>query len=85
MMKIIENKVNKVLWKMISLNSLRILNSWKLIQNNNFKINPMKTIIKIKIGSRKINMDLKIQILHMYTKKRKAKMKIVQIKKKKML
>jgi hypothetical protein len=27
MMKIIENKVNKVLWKMISLNSLRILNS----------------------------------------------------------
>jgi hypothetical protein len=45
----------------------------------------MKTIIKIKIGSRKINMDLKIQILHIYTKKRKAKMKIVQIKKKKML
>ena len=45
----------------------------------------MKTIIRLKIGSPKINMDLKIKMLHMFTKKRKIKMKIVQIKKKKML
>jgi hypothetical protein len=48
----------------------------------------MKIISRIKIGNQKINLDLKIKILLMFTKKRKIKMKIIiakPIKKKKTL
>jgi hypothetical protein len=48
----------------------------------------MKIISRIKIGNQKINLDLKIKMLLMFTKKRKIKMKIIiakQIKKKKTL
>lgn len=48
----------------------------------------MKIISRIKIGNQKINLDLKIKMLLMFTKKRKIKMKIIiakPIKKKKTL
>jgi hypothetical protein len=48
----------------------------------------MKIISRIKIGNQKINLDLKIKMLLMFTKKRKINMKIIiakPIKKKKTL
>ena len=37
----------------------------------------MKTISKIKIGNQKINMNLKIKMYNMYTKRRKIKIKTI--------
>lgn len=37
----------------------------------------MKTISKIKIGNQKINMNLKIKMFNMYTKRRKIKIKTI--------
>ena len=37
----------------------------------------MKIILKVKVGNQKINMNPKIKMLLMYTKKRKIKMKTI--------